>query len=243
MKNSKLINRTVYAALALLSLTGIFIVIRRTILVVPVLINGYQPPAVTSMFTQMDEIFAHHPVLTLIHIIPGLFFVVSGPFQFMQRISIRYPRLQRLGGRVFLASGMIIGITALVMSFAMPAIGGINQAAATTMFSLVFLYYLLKAFQQLRQGKTAAHREWVIRAYAIGLAVASIRIINGIFFATSRITHLSPHEFFGIGFWIGFVIHLLLAEFWISRTRLLKTAVSINDLTKDSFTSFERLNN
>ena len=26
----------------------------------------------------------------------------------------------------------------------------------------------------------------------------------GIFFATSRITHLGPHQFFGIAFWIGF---------------------------------------
>jgi hypothetical protein len=35
---------------------------------------------------------------------------------------------------------------------------------------------------------------------------------------------LTPHEFFGIAFWIGFVLHLIAAEAWIhlkqSRRRL-----------------------
>jgi hypothetical protein len=29
---------------------------------------------------------------------------------------------------------------------------------------------------------------------------------------------LTPHEFFGIGFWIGFVLHLVAAEAWIQAT-------------------------
>ena len=60
---------------------------------------------------------------------------------------------------------------------------------------------------------------WLISAYAIALAVASIRLVVGIFFATSRLSGLKPVEFFGIAFWIGFVIHLILAEAWIYRTR------------------------
>src|SRR5262249_9893424 len=34
--------------------------------------------------------------------------------------------------------GAVVGTTALVMSFGMPAIGGVNQAAATTLFAPVF---------------------------------------------------------------------------------------------------------
>ena len=65
----------------------------------------------------------------------------------------------------------------------------------------------------------ARHREWMIRAYAIGLAVAAIRPIVGVFFATSRLTGLTPHDFFGIAFWIGFVIQTSVAELWIRATR------------------------
>ncbi|WPU92698.1 DUF2306 domain-containing protein [Mucilaginibacter sabulilitoris] len=234
----KLNTRALYTGIVLLSLIGIVIVVRRTLLVIPVLTNGYHAPEVTSKFTQMDDIFAHHPLLTLIHIIPGLVFVISGPFQFMQKIRFRYPKWHRAGGRLFLISGNIIGTTALVMSFAVPAIGGVNQVIATALFSLFFLYSLFKAFQQILQHKIASHREWAIRAYSIGLAVATIRIINGIFFATSGITGLTPHEFFGIGFWMGFVLHLILAEFWINKTRLIKTKSHITTFTKDSFIRF-----
>jgi hypothetical protein len=39
--------------------------------------------------------------------------------------------------------------------------------------------------------------------------------VMGIFFATSRITHLSPEQFFGIAFWIGFSINTLIIELWL----------------------------
>ena len=58
----------------------------------------------------------------------------------------------------------------------------------------------------------------MIRAFSIGLAVAAIRPIVGVFFATSRISGLTPHEFFGIAFWIGFTLHLIAAEAWIHAT-------------------------
>ena len=235
---NKLNIRTLYTSIVLLSLIGIVIVVRRTLLVIPVLINGYHAPAITSKFTQMDDIFAHHPLLTLIHIIPGLVFVISGPFQFMHKVRSRYPKWHRVGGRLFLISGSIIGTTALIMSFAVPAIGGVNQMVATVLFSLFFLYALFKVFQQVLQHKIASHREWAIRAYSIGIAVATIRIINGFLFATSGITGLTPHEFFGIGFWTGFVLHLILAEFWIGKTRLIKTKSRITTFTKDSFIRF-----
>ena len=104
------------------------------------------------------------------------------------------------------------------MSFAMPAIGGVNQAAATTLFSILFLFALTKAFWHVRHREIRLHREWMIRAFAIGLAVATIRPIIGIFFATSPLSGLTPHEFFGIAFWIGFVLHLIAAEAWIHLT-------------------------
>jgi hypothetical protein len=57
-----------------------------------------------------------------------------------------------------------------------------------------------------------------IRAYSIGLAVTTIRPIVGVFFATSRLTGLTPRDFFGIAFWLGFTAHVVAAELWISRS-------------------------
>lgn len=41
----------------------------------------------------------------------------------------------------------------------------------------------------------------------------------GVFFATRGITHLTPHDFFGIAFWLGFTLQLIAAEIWINYTR------------------------
>src|SRR5438128_1451538 len=172
-----------------------------------------------AQFAALDDVFARYPILTLIHILPGALFLMLGPLQFMQTFRTRHLEWHRRTGRVLLVCGMVIGVSALVMSFGMPAIGGVNQAASTILFSLIFLFELGKAFNHILHREIALHREWMIRGYSIGLAVATIRPIIAIFFATSPLSGLTPHEFFGTAFWIGFVIHFIAAEVWIYWTR------------------------
>jgi uncharacterized membrane protein len=218
------IRKALWAATLFLACIGVVVATRRIVNLVPIVLRGYHPPAAPSnpalqQFAALDDLFARYPLLTLVHIIPGLLFMILGPFQFSATIRSRHPRWHRVSGGIFVASGLLIGFTALVMSIGMPAIGGINQAAATTLFGTWFLFALCKAFLHIRQREIALHREWMIRAFAIGLAVATIRPIVGFFFATSRLTGLTPHEFFGTAFWIGFVLHLIAAESWIYATR------------------------
>ena len=219
-KPGKRVQRALWIAVGLLALIGAAVVVRRTVVLVPVLINGYQPPAATSAPTAaLDDVFARYPVLTLIHIIPGLLFITVWPLQFSATLRRRALGWHRWSGRVAVICGLIIGVSALVMSVAMPAIGGLTQAVATTLFALLFLFALGKAYWHVLHREIAQHREWMIRAFAIGLAVATIRPIIGLFFATNRFSGLTPDTFFGIAFWIGFVLHLIAAEAWIRWTR------------------------
>jgi uncharacterized membrane protein len=218
------LQRILWRTTIFLVLIGVFVTVRRTVHLVPILINGYHPPSVTanpvaSQFLALDDIFARYPTLTLIHILPALVFLVLGPLQFNQTFRRRHLQWHRRSGRVLLICGMIVGVSALLMSFGMPAIGGVNQAAATTLFALFFLFALGNAFRHILQGEIALHREWMIRAFSIGLAVATIRPIVAVFFAISRFSGLTPYEFFGTAFWIGFVLHLVAAEVWIQWTR------------------------
>ena len=57
------------------------------------------------------------------------------------------------------------------------------------------------------------------RAFATGLAVATIRPIVVAFFATSRLTGLTQREIFGIAFWLGFIANAVAAEILIRRAR------------------------
>jgi hypothetical protein len=216
--------RALWIAVTLLASIGVTIVVRRTVNLAPVLVNGYQPPVAasdptTAQFEALDDVFARYPVLTLVHIVPGLLFMLLGSLQFSPTIRARHLQWHRWSGRVFLTCALVIGLSGLVMSFAMPAIGGVNQAAATTLFAVLFLFALGKAFWHIRRRQIALHREWMIRAFSIVLAVATIRPIIGVFFATSRLSGLTPYDFFGAAFWIGFVIHLIAAEVWIQWTR------------------------
>jgi uncharacterized membrane protein len=171
-----------------------------------------------SSAAALDEGFALHRSLTLVHVIPGFLFMVLGPLQFAKNIRSRHLRFHRWSGRIFVASGLIIGFTAIWMSFTM-SIGGLNQAAATLLFAALVLFSLVKAFLHIRHREIPQHREWMLRAFAIGFAVATIRPIVGIFFATSRLTHLTPGDFFGTAFWLGFTLQLIAAEAWIHDTR------------------------
>lgn len=54
------------------------------------------------------------------------------------------------------------------------------------------------------RGEMARYREWMMWAVSVLLGIASTRPVMGVFFATSRLTHLEPQQFFGIAFWIGF---------------------------------------
>jgi len=213
----------VRGAVIFLAAIGSAVALRRMVHLVPVVIGGYRPPAAAAnpagaQFGALDDLFARYPILTLVHVVPGLFFMLLGPWQFSATIRARHLRWHRWNGRIFVCCGVVIGVSALVMSFGMPAIGGVNQAAATTLFGAFFLLALGKAVWHIRRKEVAQHREWMIRAFAVGLAVATIRPIIGIFFATSRVSGLTPHEFFGIAFWIGFTVQLMAAEAWIRWT-------------------------
>jgi uncharacterized membrane protein len=217
------LNRLLWTAVALLGVIAVAVVVRRASALLPAFAHGYHPsppPAnpVLAQFARIDDIFASHVVLTMIHIVPGLLFVTLGPLQFNATLRARHLRWHRVSGRVYLVAAYIIGVSALIMSFAIPAIGGLNQAAATTFFSIFFLFALSKALWHVLHREIALHREWMIRTFSIGLAVATIRLIVGIFFATSRISGLTPREFFGIAFWIGFVLHVIVAEAWVRHT-------------------------
>lgn len=72
---------------------------------------------------------------------------------------------------------MVMGVSALVMSFGMPAIGGVNPAAAT-LFALFLLFTLGKAFRHMRRCGIVLHHEWMICAFSMGLVVATICIFR-----------------------------------------------------------------
>src|SRR5262245_9949599 len=88
-----------------LILIGVFVVTRRTVHLVPILINGYSPRAISLNPTpahskRLTRSSGATGRLTLIHILPALFFLLLAPLQFSQTSRDRHlQRHRRTGAR------------------------------------------------------------------------------------------------------------------------------------------------
>jgi hypothetical protein len=202
------LQRTRNVIIILLILIALIVAGRRVLT-----LTGIIKPYINPKFGNFDSGFALHLGLTLLHIFAGSLFLILTPLQFSNKVRSLNLKFHRFSGWIVAVSALIIGITALVMSFNM-AIGGIIETAATLTFGLFFLFALFKALYHIRQKKILLHREWMIRMFAIGLAIATVRPIVGLFFGFSN---LGPHQFFGYAFWIGFMLHFIIAEIYIRR--------------------------
>lgn len=160
--------------------------------------------------------YVEHPWLTLLHTIPGFFFMILGPLQFMSLIRRRWIRLHRLSGRIYLGACALVALGAISMGLAFPMWGWTINQWAVLGYSLILLFFVYKAYRHIRAHRVAQHREWMIRGFATGLAIATFRIILddvllplGLEFTTA----------WNIVVHISFPINLAVAEFWIWATR------------------------
>jgi hypothetical protein len=162
------------------------------------------PPQMVAL----DALFASHWALTLAHIVPALAFVVVTPLVFMRRYAHgAWPE------RLLFPLGFVAGGTAYAMS--VYAVGGWVERSAVLFFNTLFLFSLMRAYWYGRRGEQILKLRWLTRAIGILLGIATTRPVMGIFFATSRATHLEPRQFFGIAFWIGFSINTVIIELWL----------------------------
>lgn len=155
--------------------------------------------------------YAVHAFLAYAHILPGVVYLLIAPFQLWRGFRNRHLRLHRRMGRVALAAGLTSGTFAIVFG-GFQAYGGIGEASAAVAFGAWFGFALLTAYRAIRRGDIAQHRRWMIRAFAVGLAVGTIRIWIGLFEAFGI---LELREAFGVAFWISFVMHATAAELYL----------------------------
>lgn len=157
--------------------------------------------------------YARVPWLAYLHIVPGLVYLVLAPLQFSARRRERSIETHRKRGRVLLGLGLVSGVFGI--AFGIPfSFGGAVQAAATVVFGAWFVYCLVRAYRAIRGLRVTEHRRWMIRAFAIGLGVGTIRIWVGLFQGFGL---LSFRDSFGIAFWLAFSMHLVAAEVWLAR--------------------------
>lgn len=200
--------RLLIAVIVFLCLVGVASALLRTYLTIDVLIDNVLPPA-----DDINHGYATHPITTLMHVIPGILFMVCGPLQFLSRLRNKHPRIHRLSGYAFVLSSYFIGLSGLSIALWFP-FGGLPETLVTVVFGSLFLICLSMGLRYAIQGQFQRHRHWMIRTFNLGLAVVTIRFLGPL---VEAVTPDIPFSLvFAGSMLIGWTLHLAIAE-WIIR--------------------------
>lgn len=156
------------------------------------------------------------PLMHFLHVAGGATFGILGPIQFGLGLAHKYGFLHRLFGRLFVASGAFISLTSLTLLFTFPEAYSVAISSARLIFGIALGAALIIAVQAIRNGKIIHHRNWMIRAYAIGMGATAVSMI---FFPVYLVTGEAPTGVIAdamfCGAWIGCI---LFAEYLVRRS-------------------------
>lgn len=164
-----------------------------------------------------NQRYLDNPGLTLAHTIPGLFFVLFGPMQFVGALRRRAPLVHRISGRIVVVIGILSGISAFLMTFRFPTWGMPLNMVVTAVMSAFMVFAFVNAFRHVKARRFSVHREWMIRGFTAGLTVAYFRVMLNDVLPWMAVESFNTR--WNIAMPIAFPIMLGVAELWIRATR------------------------
>lgn len=184
---------------------------------------GYWPIRSDAGFLQIKQQYLgirHWELAFWIHVFTSMLPLLAGFTQFAPRLLGKFPKVHRVMGRVYVFTVCFVtGPASLVMAFY--ANGGITSRIAFVILALLWLATTGMGWSKALRREWPAHREWMIRSYALTLSAITLRVWKYlIVFAFEP----PPMDVYRLVAWLGFVPNLLLAEWWIRRRRGRKAA-------------------
>jgi uncharacterized membrane protein len=161
-----------------------------------------------------EERFAPFPLPVALHILGAAAYVLVGSLQFVPRFRRRHRTWHRRAGRALVVAGLLVAGSALWMTLLYAPKPGTGDLlyVVRLVFSGAMIACLVLGFTAIRRRRIPAHRAWMIRAYAIGLAAGTQAFTEGIGQAL-----LGPGELQGdLAKAAAWVINLAVAE-WVIR--------------------------
>jgi uncharacterized membrane protein len=162
-----------------------------------------------------DPRFTGFPAPLVVHIGGAAVYVLVGAFQFLPRFRRRHLGWHRRAGRLLAVAGLAVAGSALWLTLFYPPQPGTGDLLflLRLVFGSAMAASLVLGFAAIRRRDIAAHRAWMIRAYAIGLAAGTQAFTEGIGAAVFGAGELRGDLFKGA----GWVLNLAVAEWAIRR--------------------------
>ena len=147
------------------------------------------------------------PVWHFMHVLGGATFGILGPIQFSRVLMGKYGLLHRITGRVFVASGAMIALSSLGLLWHFPDPYSVAISGGRLLFGIALGVALAIAMRAIYKRDFICHRNWMIRAYAIGVGATAVTMV---FFPIYLITGEPPKGFVAdiafLGSWIACIV-------------------------------------
>jgi len=154
------------------------------------------------------------PAPLVVHVLGAALYALLGAFQFSARLRRRHPRWHRRAGRILVGAGLAVAFSGLWMTlFYSGAPGGLLLWAIRLVVGTTMAAAIVLGFAAIRRRDIAAHRAWMMRAYALGLGAGTQAFTEGIGEALLGTGDLSK----AISMGSGWVINVIVAEWLIRR--------------------------
>ena len=153
------------------------------------------------------------PAPLVLHVAAAAVYAVVGAFQFPARLRRAHRAWHRRAGRVLIAAGLVVAGSGLWMTLFYPgAPGGDLLWTVRLVVGSAIAASIVLGFTAIRRRDIAAHRAWMIRAYALAVAAGTQVFTQGIGEGLFGISDLST----GLSVSSGWVINATVAE-WVIR--------------------------
>jgi hypothetical protein len=167
----------------------------------------------------------HYPALVA-HIVFGSVALIATCLQVWPWFRGRYPVAHRRIGRIYVFAGVLpAGLLAIPTS----AYGssGLGGSLGNMLLAVTWLATTFAGFRMARQKRFAEHRRWMIRSFALCTSIVLNRVwVVVLMFGVAPALASNDAELEVLteqaivaAIWLSWVVNLLLAEWWIERTR------------------------
>jgi uncharacterized membrane protein len=147
------------------------------------------------------------------HVFSIIFSLLAGFTQFSNFILNERKSIHRLMGKIYIYDVLLINFPA-TMVMAIYANGFLPAKTAFVVLDCLWFWFTYKAVAEIKQGNVIAHKQYMIRSYALTISAVTLRTWKIII---SGFVYIDPVHLYMIDAWMGFVPNLLFAEWLIRR--------------------------
>jgi hypothetical protein len=166
--------------------------------------------------TILDEGFAWHYPLLVVHITAGSIAMVTVCLQVWPWLRRTYPAVHRTSGRIYVFAGALPAslVSLIILPFTAVPVGAVGAAIT----AVLWFGTTVTGYVRIRQRRYLEHRRWMIYSFALAISIIWGRIVGVGLVELTAGWNIDPVVYAELAGWLGTVINLFVAQWWLERT-------------------------